>query len=161
MSSLVQPADTAARTKRHETAPSTGMSTATVGPLAAILLWAISCDCLALTTQQPTATSPTAIEPAGTFRSVEALLNDSGNKFDGYVQGGFVRNNTSTVSERHGGLSNYPIPQVSDENFSFNTIQTFLHKDIEGNIQPRGRTQAWGGSHRLQLGLHDRVNVRS
>jgi hypothetical protein len=50
---------------------------------------------------------------------------------------GFARNDVSTANERSGGLSNYPIPQVSDENFSFNSIETFFHKDIGGNITPR------------------------
>ncbi|HWS68679.1 MAG TPA: hypothetical protein VN325_38410, partial [Steroidobacteraceae bacterium] len=65
--------------------------------------------------------SPAAGKASGAFRSVEVLIDESGIKFDGYVQGGFVRNDVSTVSERHGGLSNYPLPQVSDENFSFDT----------------------------------------
>ena len=119
------------RTRRRETSRLAGMSTypATVEPLAAILVCLMACNCQAQTTQEPPATSPAAGEVSGAFRSVEALINESGIKFDGYVQGGFVRNDVSTVSERHGGLSNYPLPQVSDENFSFDTIQTFLHKE--------------------------------
>jgi len=97
----------------------------------------MSCNGLAQTTQESPATSPAAGKASGAFRSVEALINESGIKFDGYVQGGFVRNDVSTVNERPGGLSNYPLPQVGDENLSFNTIQTFLHKDVEGNVQPR------------------------
>ena len=127
-------------TRRRKTARLGGMSTypAALEPLAAILVCVMSLNCQAQTTQEPSATSPAAGEASGAFRSVEALIDESGIKFDGYVQGGFVRNDVSTVSERHGGISNYPLPQVSDENFSFNAIETFLHKDIEGNVQPRG-----------------------
>jgi hypothetical protein len=74
--------------------------------LAAILVCVMCGNCQARTTQEPPATSPAAGEASGAFRSVQALINESRIKFDGYVQGGFVRNDVSTVSERHGGLSN-------------------------------------------------------
>jgi hypothetical protein len=108
--------------------------------LLAMLVWALNREAWGQTVQEQAPTT----EPAASNPSVSrgeqgsgAVSNGSGVKFEGYVQVGFVRNDVSTSEERSSGLSNYPVPQASDENFSFNTIQTFLHKDIGGNITPR------------------------
>jgi Putative beta-barrel porin-2, OmpL-like. bbp2 len=61
----------------------------------------------------------------------------SGLKLDGYVQLGFVRNDASRSVDRAAGQSNYPIAQASDENFAFNAIELFFHRDLGGNIVPK------------------------
>ena len=61
----------------------------------------------------------------------------SGLLLDGYLQMGFVRNDASRSVDRAAGLSNYPIAQANDENFIFNAIELFFHRDIGGNIVPK------------------------
>lgn len=68
---------------------------------------------------------------------IPELKRDTGIRIYGVVDAGFSRNNTSTRSERHGGLTNLPVAGYADEKFQLSFFNLFIEKPLNTSYVPR------------------------
>lgn len=65
------------------------------------------------------------------------LQRDTGIRIYGVIDAGYSRNNTSTSSERSGGLTNLPVAGYADEKFELAFINLFIEKALNASYLPR------------------------
>lgn len=68
---------------------------------------------------------------------IPGLERDTGIRIYGVVDAGYSRNNTSTASERHGGLTNLPVAGYADEKFQLSFFNLFIEKPLNTTYVPR------------------------
>ena len=86
-----------------------------------------------------------------------ALEKETGINIHGVIDAGYSRNNTSTRTERSGGLTNLPVAGYADEKFELAFFNLFIEKPLASRYLPRATPlpglQATDYSFGFSLGL--------